>query len=480
MAGDLWIAGGGSTAVATSGLFDDAQRLDGVSDILSDCLGRIARIDRLVMSARLRVIPSASSASAAERAIDDATAALARAAPFAHSLRVALIASAHAYGIGEGVAERLAQHAAARFGALLGMALPALVIGALPGILGVGGAAAIGLLLLPEEQRSELLAALPGWLREHSAALSDPRVVELVRLGVMSADDFGGGVLQLPPGAVSALGDEGLGILGLTASSGVLMRLARPTGALAETAVSIRRLGEAAPSTRALSYADRAGRIPQETAQVRIDRYSRAGQPDRFEVYVGGTRDFSLTPGNDPWDMTSNVNAMAGGAAGSSRAVSLAMADAGIGPSSPVIFTGYSQGGLIAAELVASGEYDARGLYTLGAPAAQVAVPPSVPWVAIEHTDDLVPAVGGTWATADPVLVRRELFDGRPPATDVILPAHQLEAYRGTAALVDRSPEGRVVSVLEDFDRFGDGVTSVQSTLYYGTRISAPGAVPGG
>jgi len=176
--------------------------------------------------------------------------------------------------------------------------------------------------------------------------------------------------------------------------------------------------------------------------------------------------------------MTSNMNAVAGREAGSYRAVTAAMASAGITPSSPVMFTGYSQGGLIAAELAASGDFDTRGLFTLGAPAAQVEVPTSIPWVALEHTDDIVPAVGGSWASADPVLVRRELFYGRPVSTEQMLPAHQLDGYRETAALVDASHETRVVSALAAFDSFGDGTTSADSTLYTGVRDLRTPAFP--
>jgi hypothetical protein len=71
------------------------------------------------------------------------------------------------------------------------------------------------------------------------------------------------------------------------------------------------------------------------------------------------------------------------------------------------------------------------------------------------------------------VLVRRELFDGRPVATNVMLPAHQLDGYRETAALVDRSPERRVIGALTSFDRVGDGATAVESTLYHATRRPA-------
>jgi hypothetical protein len=473
MAGDIWVGGGGSMAVATSGLFDDAQRLERVRGILAECLAALATIDRLVVGSAVCSVETPPSARAAERAMDDAASALARAAPSADRLRLALMASAQAYGFGEAAAERLARDAAGRVGALFGMVLPVIALDLLPWALGIGGGIALGIAVLPPDLRAAAFAALPRWLRENSAVLSDPRVVGLVRLSVMSADDVGGGLLRLPPELVRLLGDEGLGILGLATSSGVVVGLARPTGALVETPVSVARFGHPVSATPARGFGDRAARVPQGAAQVRIDRYSQAGRPDRFEVYIGGTRDPALAPGADPWDMTSNVNAIAGGDAGSYRAVAQAMADAGVTPASPVIFTGYSQGGLIAADLVASGDYDARGLYTLGAPAAQVAVPASVPWVAIEHIDDIVPAVGGTWATADPVLVRRELFDGRPVATNVMLPAHQLDGYRETAALVDRSPERRVIGALTSFDRVGDGATAVESTLYHATRRPA-------
>ena len=478
MANDIVISGGGSLAVATSELFDDARRLGELRALLSECHRQLVSIDRLVGVFPLDSLVSPSTALAAERAMDDAEAALARAGPFAEHLHVALIASADAYGVGERVAERLAQEVAARFGAMLGMFLPAIALALLPAALGIGTGVALGIALLPAEKRSALFQALPGWLRTNSAMLTDPKVVQLVRLTVMSADDFGGGLLRLPPGLVHGLGDEGLGVVGLATSSSVVVGIASLRGALAESAVSVTQSGPPVSVARAENYSDRAARVPQGTAQVRIDRYSQADGPDRFEVYIGGTRDFSVEPGAEPWDMTSNMNAVAGREAGSYRAVTAAMAGAGITSSSPVMFTGYSQGGLIAAELAASGDFDTRGLLTLGAPAAQVEVPPSVPWVALEHTDDIVPAVGGTWASADPVLVRRQLFDGRPVPSDVMFPAHQLAGYRETAVLVDASHETRVVSALAAFDSFGDGTTSVDSMLYHGVRDQRTPAGP--
>src|SRR5690554_7899464 len=110
-----------------------------------------------------------------------------------------------------------------------------------------------------------------------------------------------------------------------------------------------------------------------------------------FEVYIGGTRDLSLTTATEPWDMTSNVHTLSMGDAGSYRAAQEAMRLAGIDATTPVQFVGHSQGALVASALAGSGDYDARGLLTVGGVVSQSLVPEGVPWVAIEHTDDLVP-----------------------------------------------------------------------------------------
>lgn len=469
--GDLEISGGGSIAVASGELFEAADSVGRVATLLSECRHRALGVDRGLSLGELVTADAPVSALAAEKALDDAASALDRASHSAVRLHDALLLSAGAYGAVDGSLEEVSTRLAARVGNLFGLALPAIALLLLPSVIGIGVSGAIGFAILTPQQRRGLAATLPGWFRKNSGALSDPRVVQLVRLAVMSADDVGGGVLRLPPDLVPMLGDEGIGVLGLGSSAGMIVAASHPAGALAETAVSVTRLGRTTLVSPASGYADRASRVPEGAAQVRIERYRQRDKPDRFEVYIGGTRDFSPIPRTEPWDMTSNVDAIAGIDAGSTRVAREAMASAGVTASTPVIFTGYSQGGLVAADLAASGSFDTKGLYTLGAPAAQVAVPPSIPWVAIEHTDDLVPAVGGTWASADPVLVRRELFAGRPVDTSVAFPAHQLDAYRQTAALADGSGERRLVASVTGFESFGEGATSVESTLYRGRRV---------
>jgi hypothetical protein len=211
------------------------------------------------------------------------------------------------------------------------------------------------------------------------------------------------------------------------------------------------------------------GQQPDQVPQIRIDRYSEPGRPDRFEVYLGGTLDFAPRATDEPWDLTSNVGGIAGSdAAGSYRAVEQALAASGATAQSDVVVTGYSQGGLVAAMLAASDDHHVTGLYTLGAPAAQVPVPADVPWVAVEHSDDIVPALGGTWDSTAPVVVRREVFGDGPPPGELFFPAHELARYRDSAALLDAAADPRIA-------RVGDALApeenaAVRSTWYHAER----------
>ncbi|MEO6943394.1 MAG: hypothetical protein ABI053_01625 [Lacisediminihabitans sp.] len=133
-------------------------------------------------------------------------------------------------------------------------------------------------------------------------------------------------------------------------------------------------------------------------------------------------------------------------------------------------FNGYSQGGLLAATLASTGEYDTKGLFTLGGPAGQVEVPHDVPYVAIEHADDLVPATGGMWKSSDPLLVTRNVYAGQTDAGDAFFPAHELSNYRETARLADASDEQRLVAARDTLHQFSSGMTTVQTSYFHAVR----------
>lgn len=464
---DLVVSGGGSTAVATVELFEMAQALCVVVVQLEQCVTRIDSIDHSVSLPELVWAVPAPFALAAEWQLTQVRTSIWLAANTARALAISLFASAEAYGVTERGAQHLVQGISAKLAYALGLIFPRLAAALGPPVAGTAAGGAVALADAPQHSREQLAA----WLLDQNEALTNPLTVLLVRLGVMGADDFAAGVAAVNPTLMHILGDEGLGLLGLTSAAGAAVLLARPTGALAETPVRVARVSTRTDAGAALSYAARAERIPLGDAQIRIDRHQAEGRPDSFTVYLGGTKDLGLTAMSQPWDMTSNVNAMAMGDAGSYRAAKEAMLLAGIDASAPVQLVGYSQGGLIAAALAGSGEYNVQGMFTVGGVVSQDLVPQGVDWLAIEHSDDVMPALGGNRNAPDAVLVRREVFAGSPVPADSLLPAHELSRYRETAVMLDGSSDGRSDRMLERLNEISAGTTRVTSTTYLARRV---------
>jgi hypothetical protein len=468
---DLVISGGGSTEVATAELLSQQHHLHTLADELAACLGRLRAIDGRVTAARLRTADAPLSSMRAERAIDDARATARSARDDAEFLSSSIAWAATAYGNAEALAGRFAEELSSTLAYQLGLWFPILGTLALPPLLAgglvFGGAAAVGYALAPEAERRKTIAR---WAKDNKRMLRDPRFVRFVRLAVSSADDFGDGVIRLPEPLRLLLGGDGLGILGVSSSAAVVVGVASSVGALRETPVKVTRASVKDGPAPPQDFQERAKRIPTGANQIRIDRYSQPGQPDRFEVYLGGTIDGSVVAGSEPWDMTSNLTAVAGGTAGSLAATKQAMALAGIDSSTPVTFTGYSQGGLLSAMLASSGDYDTKGLFTLGGPAGQVEVPHDIPYVALEHADDLVPATGGGWKSSDPLLVTRTVYAGQADAGDAFFPAHELSNYRETARLADASDETRLVAARQTLRRFSAGSTEVRTSYFHAVR----------
>ena len=189
-------------------------------------------------------------------------------------------------------------------------------------------------------------------------------------------------------------------------------------------------------------------------ARVRIERYGSS-----VFVFVPGTKTWNPVAGKNPLDATSNLWAMRGpGVAASERAVSKAMGLAGVGAGDSVMFVGHSQGGLVAANLAseaggaansagarrdsAKPNYRVVGLVTLGAPIAHLAGKIEVPTLALEHSNDVVPKLS---LKANPlnenwVTVSRETLTDPTNATNDLVEAHDLEAYKQTAKNADESP----------------------------------------
>jgi len=470
---DLVISGGGRTAIASDELFEHAQELEKVGIESLSCARQLAGVDGILDGARLRAAQAPSSAYEAEAAMVAATATLAELEREASMVARFLRLSAEAYGGAERFAADAMHELGARLGYTVGFFLPVIALAVAPSVAVALGGALIIASLSPGGVR-RFVGGIGEWLRGNRRALTDPMNVALVKLGVSSADDFGAGLLRIPPGVVQALGDDGLGVLGTTTTAATVALVGQQFGVFAETPVTATRVSRETGSTPPKTLVDRIDRLPDTGEntygeQIVIDRIEVPGQPDRFEVYIAGTVDFTSVGQAEAFDMTSNVYGVADLPAGSYRATQLAMEQAGITRHTPVVFTGHSQGGLIAATLAASGDYDVRGVVAIGAPTAHVDVPASIPMIAIEHTDDLVPALSGMRTDNSAILVERRAFAAGAELGDSPLPPHEKSAYRVTAGLVDRAHDDTLREAIRAMSYRG-GAT-VTTTSYLAERV---------
>ncbi len=365
------------------------------------------------------------------------------------ALRTGILWAEAGYARAERTVARLQDVAASWIASFTGrlaiLALPLLVEGWAGGMLAPGGDAA----------RAD---ALRRWMLAHPELVTSPVFVTLVRDLVAGADDAALGALGLPPPLGLLLGEHGLGILGVGTSAGVLVGLGTASGTRAfhETPVQVERVSVRSMGTAPSGAAERLARVPDDE-QVRIERYTAPGEPDRYVVYVAPTQTFSPFAEKEPWDLTSNVAGVAGISSGSIRATELAMADAGITPDSEIVLVGFSQGGLVADAVAASGRWNTVGLETYGDPGGGIELPEGIRGVAVRHSDDFVVATGGPQGPTDRTIVARQAYpDGATLPTDLPVPAHQRRAYAETARMLDeaRSPQlRRELDALDSFTR---------------------------
>jgi hypothetical protein len=462
-AGPLIVSGGGSTMVATDDLLAQVAMLRLLHQEAAGWQERLVRIRSLEFEA-------APSWAGGGRAADIYGAAQAVNAVEADSrdLAEALASAAEGYGQAERLAELLARYSGAGTAYLLGRLLPVLVAVAVPALTGGAMAWLLGSALTGTSP-TDAPARLAELLRRNPRALINPLLVRVVRVMVSSVDDAASGAAGVPLPVSFPLGDEGLGVLGVGTSAAGVLTAARPFGLLRESRVRMAPAdasGSPHGARPPAGLADLVSRIPsasRDGPQVRIERYGTAARP-AWVVYVGGTVEWNPRVTTEPWDLSSNVAAIAesgAGAeagAGSYRAVVQAMQEAGVGPADPVVQVGHSQGGLVAAQVAASAGFSTVAVATFGAPNGQVRVPDAVPMIRVEHSDDLVPALGGTARDTTAggskhLVVRREIYAGREVPVDQPVPAHSLQNYWESGRLIDESAEPRLVAFRARLDR---------------------------
>lgn len=488
--GDITLSGGGLTSVGTDEMLEHGRSLSRLARRLDDAVATLPASAALSASGR----PSPQwRAGDPEVHLLWALSALREAHQIAARLAAALDQAAEGYGRTERSVQTLSAAGSAMLGWAFGFASPVELLAFVVAALGAGaGFAALTLLTgSPRASGETLTRAVRG-----SGLLSNPLFVAAVRGAVSSADDAMLGAARVPLALTLALDDNATGWFGLHGAAGVVVGLAGPR-LLKETPISVAQTGSAAPTGSAMAagsatargpagFADLAGRIPPGGVgkpQVRVERYEPSDGPSRWIVYAGGTVDTGLSPAGEPWDDTSNVQGIAQLDPGSVRATLEALRDAGARPGDPVLSVGYSQGGIVATDVVREGGFTNAGLVTFGSPTGQLDVPSDVPNVAVEINEDLIPALGGeprdeAHGGLDRVLVRRGIYDlddagvGHPPPTEDMLPAHALSNYADTARLMDASTDPRLTRMRERIDAFTAGATP-EVSLWRADRVTS-------
>ena len=201
--------------------------------------------------------------------------------------------------------------------------------------------------------------------------------------------------------------------------------------------VTIREHGDETVVTQApRTWGERVSRIPDTDVPIRIERYPDGRGQWSSEVYIAGTHEWSIGGTEEPFDMESNIAVVAGLPAASLVSVHRAMAQAGIKPGERVTFTGHSQGGIIAARLAESGRYRTTGLLVVGSPTGTLSVKGDYPAIALRHSDDVVPRLGGSDRGSGFVTIERDSGSG----VGNIPGAHERAGYVDMARDIDSSP----------------------------------------
>ena len=459
----LDVLGDGSFTVATDEMWADLQSMTTISSVLGTVRAQLSIADAtFTESAR-----AMTQVGWARAAVEDAWIAMAEAKKIADYVSDGLVLAMDRYTEAELNAAGLAMGFDTLLSFLLGGA-----ISLTPGIRGWLALRFPWLVRGGFEAQKEAIGARDVEVNSGlNSLLLDPATIAMIRRMVMTGEAFTDG-LGLPPEVRSEI--EGMGVTGVAMSGALLMMYAQQAGMLTETGVTVKKTAAYDRLGPVDSTLDHIGAIPDpaqraDGAQIRIDEI-RDGDTVRYEVFIAGTADFNPLSKDQPFDFTANVAGVAGQSPASYRAVQEAMRQAGITDQSAVSFVGYSQGGLIASMLAASGDYDAKGLITIGSPAGQIIIPSEVNALIIEHYEDLVPALGGTQANIDATLVRRHAFsDANPADMSLPMPGHQLQYYLETAELIDNAESENLQSTVGELNAFSSG-DSVISTWYHAER----------
>jgi hypothetical protein len=311
--------------------------------------------------------------------------------------------------------------------------------------------------------------------------------------GMIARRPDGPGRLMLPAAVRDVVSDVAVAATRLVPPDGAhgadvrqtaagLLALLGAVGLLRDAPASVHARPDAlrpAPS----SLADLADRIPDPVPgapQMRVEEYRAPDGGRRFVAYLGGMQTLDPRTGREEFGPASATAALATEGGSAVRAAEAALREAGVAADDEVYVVGYSMGGILARSVGDDPAFHVTHELTFGSPLGQLPMRAGIDGVAVEHTDDPVPALGGVRSSAgdagDDVVVRAPAYG--PTASAGPLDAHQLPTYRATAAEMDASRSPRLGEAREGLHRFLDGATPVASRLYRAERPPVTPATP--
>ena len=262
------------------------------------------------------------------------------------------------------------------------------------------------------------------------ASLGDAAAVEAARLG-----------LRLGP-PVDPLGQPGL-------AAGAMRR--RAVRSLREVFLSQREIDDLCDP----DLDDRA-----DVGVIRVIHRVDAAGLRHWIMQLPSTKSWHPRAGAAPNDLTADLVIGAEQRATITRAGIATMRAAGIARGEPVLLTGFSLGGMVAAQiaLAAAAEgFTVTHLVVAGSPLGRFARPPGVRTLALEHVLDIVPRIDGRENAVDAGPDGLLTVKARPPlSVGFRLGAlHQSTAYADTAGIVEaRPPDARVAAFLAELAPF--------------------------
>ncbi len=200
--------------------------------------------------------------------------------------------------------------------------------------------------------------------------------------------------------------------------------------------------------------------------QLRVVTVPQPGGGFAYVVQVPGTEVWGAQRGDNPVDLTSNVQMMTQQESVMKDTVAQAIRDLHL--DGPVMLTGHSQGGITAASLASDPalvrELGIRSVVTGGSPIGRFDIDPGVSVLSVEHVQDPVPMLDGTsnpdranWTT-----VRQDLGE----RVDTPFAAHDTRLYASTGAAVDASGDPTLAAWREANAQFFSGSGTAEATRY--------------